>query len=130
MDATAKVVTRSEAPVLFVRAEGGPAGAPAAFARLEAALGGPRGRRFWGWFHRGEYRACAETKPGDDASRLALEAGTLPAGRFARARHAGPAPEIHRTFLALIERFGTDASRADLEEYRREDEVYALHPVP
>jgi hypothetical protein len=124
------VVVRTEVPVLYVRAEGGPAGAPQAFARLEAALGGPRGRRFYGWFHRGEYRACAVRLAGDDASALGLSEGTLDGGRYARARHEGPAPRIHETFLALLGAHGTDETRADLEEYRRADEVYALHPIP
>jgi hypothetical protein len=52
----ASIVVRPDVPVLFVRAVGGPAGAAAAFERLEATLGGPRGRRFWGWLRDGEYR--------------------------------------------------------------------------
>ena len=123
------VVVREETPVLYVRAEGGPAGAPGAFARLETALGGPRGRRFYGWFHGGEYRACAVRKEGDDPTALGLAEGTLPGGPYARARHEGPFHTIHETFHALGLRHAVDPDRADLEDYRREDEVWALLPV-
>ncbi len=123
------VVVREETPVLYVRAEGGPAGAPAAFARLEAALGGPRGRRFYGWLHEGEYRACAARKAGDDPTALGLAEGSLPGGPYARARHEGPFHAIHETFHALESRHAVDPGRASLEDYRREGEVWALLPV-
>ncbi len=131
MAAPSSIVSREEVAVLFVEAEGGPAGASAAFARLEMALGGPRGRRFYGWLLDGRYRACALRKDADDPAALGLSEGTLPGGRFARARHEGPFDRIHETFAALTSEHpkDVDASRADVEEYRREGEVYALLPV-
>jgi hypothetical protein len=77
------VVVLAEVPVLYVRAERGPEGAAAAFAALERALGGPRGRRFYGWLKDGEYRACVVKKASDDAEALGL--GTAAALRAAQA---------------------------------------------
>ncbi len=123
------LLTRVETPVLFVRASGGPAGAAAAFARLEAALGGPRGRRFWGWLQAGEYRACVVRQAGDDPAFLGVEEGALPAGLHARARHDGPFPAIHETFAALLREHPEDSARPSLEEYRRADEVWVYLPT-
>jgi hypothetical protein len=123
------LVERAETEALFVRSPDGPLGAGAAFGRLESALGGPKGRRFLGWFHRGEYRACVVRKPEDDPVALGLEEGRLAGGRYARRRHVGPLERIHETFRALLAVHAEDPDRPSLEEYRRHDEVYALLPI-
>lgn len=123
------IVRREPVAVLYVRAENGPAGAGPAFARLEKALGGPKGRRFLGWFFRGEYRACVVRKDGDDPVALGLAEDVIPGGDYAKARHEGPAPTIHETFRRLLEAYPEDRERPSLEDYRRHDEVIALLPV-
>jgi DNA gyrase inhibitor GyrI len=124
-----EVIERPEVPVLYVAATGGPAGAPAAFERLERALGGPRGRRFLGWYDGEEYRACVARKDSDDPATLGLEAATIQGGPYARARHRGPPDRIHETFRDLLSRHAEDRSRPSLEDYRGADEIYALLPV-
>ena len=100
MPPNASVVHRDPVPVLYVRADGGPAGAPAAFARLEATLGGPKGRRFLGWFRDGEYRACVVRRDGEPAGPLAED--TVPGGAYARARHDGPWHDTDNVLAALF----------------------------
>ena len=114
---------------MYVRADGGPAGAPDAFARLETALGGPRGRRFLGWLKDGEYRACAVVRPGEDPAAYGLAKELVPGGAYARARHEGPFARLPETFRALERLHRVDATRPDLEDYRSRDEVFALLPV-
>jgi hypothetical protein len=124
-----EIVFRVELPVLFVQAEGGAAGAHAAFEHLERAIGPLNGRRFYGWYQGGTYRACVVRRDGDDGRRLGLSEGTLAGGTYARARHHGPFERLHETFRALQQRHSADRTRPDLEEYRRSDEVWALLPV-
>jgi len=106
-----------------------------AFERLEGLVGLP-GRKFYGAFYprEKEYRACVEVKEGDDAQALGLESGTLPGGRYLRARLSGKPPELYGrigpTFEALIAQNAPDESRPSIEFYRRFDEVDLLLPVP
>ena len=73
-------------------------------------------------------------KEGDDAQALGLESGTLPGGRYLRARLSGKPPELYGrigpTFEALIAQNAPDESRPSIEFYRRFDEVDLLLPVP
>lgn len=64
-------VTLNDAPMMYLVAEGGPAGAKDAFNQLEGKLSSLRGRKFYGTFQpeTGEYRAC-----------VALESGEIPSG--------------------------------------------------
>ena len=106
-----------------------------AFERLEQLVG-LRGRKYYGAFYprEKEYRACVEVKEGDDAQALGLESGTLPGGRYLRARLSGKPPELYGrigpTFEALIAENAPDESRPSIEFYRRFDEVDLLLPVP
>jgi hypothetical protein len=128
-------VVRSETPVLFVLAADSGAGIREAWSRLERAIGSLRGRRFVGAFEpeRGEYRACVEALPGDDAGSLGLEAGTLPGGEYVRLRLRGEPPELYdripSAFEELVRAHEPDSSRPSLEVYRSRAEVDLLLPV-
>src|SRR5213595_2826035 len=108
---------------------------PRAWAKLEAVVGSLRGRRFFGAFHpaTNTYRACVALRDGDDPAALGLEAGTLPGGRYLRARLAGEPPAVYErigpTFDALVATTQPDESRPSLEFYRRHDEIDLLLPV-
>jgi DNA gyrase inhibitor GyrI len=71
-------------------------------------------------------RAWAEPVPG-------LESGTLPGGRFLRARLRGEPPAVYErigpTFDELTRHTKPDRSRPSLEHYRRHDEIDLLLPV-
>ena len=106
-----------------------------AFERLEELVGLP-GRKFYGAFYprEKEYRACVELQEGDDPQALGLERGTLPGGRYLRARLRGEPPELYGrigpTFEALIAQTAPDESRPSIEFYRRHDEIDLFLPVP
>ncbi len=50
-------VTLEDIQIMCVRAEGGPEGAKQALDKLESRLPALKGRKFYGTFHAGEYRA-------------------------------------------------------------------------
>lgn len=128
------VVEREEIAVQFVSVPDGLEHIRAAWGELESALGSLRGRRFWGAFfpERDEYRACVELRRGDEPLD-SLATGTLPGGRYARARLRGRPPAVYArigpTFECLLDRVQHDASRPSLEHYRRYDEIDVLLPV-
>lgn len=103
--------------------------------RMEALVG-TRGRRFYGAMHvpTGEYWVCVERKKEDDPAALGLEAGTLPGGRYVRARLKGEPPAVYAqipaTFNALEKMVTPDATRPEIEFYRERDEIDLLVPVP
>lgn len=120
---------RAEVEVLFVRAEGGPAGAPAAFEKLERRLPTLRGRKFYATCRGDDYRACVKRDPDDAPDAMGLEVGVIPGGLYARRRLEGGPGNIGPTFDAMAEEFAQDTSRPCIEFYRRHDEVILLLPV-
>jgi hypothetical protein len=134
-DLLAVPVERDEIAVMFIRTPDDVMAFGPAFERLEQLVG-LRGRRYYGAFYprEKEYRACVEVKEGDDPQTLGLESGTLPGGRYLRARLSGEPPELYGrigpTFEALIAQTPPDESRPSIEFYRRFDEVDLLLPVP
>ena len=127
-------VEREEIAVMLIRTPDDPLEFGPAFQRLEELVG-TRGRKFYGAFYprEKEYRACVVTKDGDDAPALGLEEGTLPGGRYLRARLQGEPPALYEriapTFEALVRQARPDEARPSLEFYRRHDEVELLLPV-
>lgn len=94
-----------------------------------------RGRKFYGVFDADghEYRACVESREGDDAEALGLETGSLPGGRYARVRLEGEPPAVYAligpTFEKLAQRSDHDRTRPGIEFYRRRDVIELLLPV-
>ena len=127
-------VERTETAVMFVRAEDEPGEIRRSWERLEGLVD-LRGRRFFGAFDPStrEYRACVQVRASDDPAALGLESGTLPGGRYLRARLRGEPPEVYEriapTFTALLEIARPDPTRPSIEFYRRRDEIDLLLPV-
>ena len=96
---------------------------------------GLRGRKFFGAFDPStrEYRVCVQVREGDDPAALGLESGTLPGGRYLRARLRGDPPEVYErigpTFAALVKAARPDKTRPSIEFYRHRDEIDLLLPV-
>jgi hypothetical protein len=131
---TATPVERREIEVMFVRTEDEPVAMRRGWERLEAVVG-LRGRKFFGAFDpsTGEYRVCVQVREGDDPAALGLESGTLPGGRYLRARLRGEPPAVYErigpTFAALEETARPDATRPSIEFYRQLGEIDLLLPV-
>jgi hypothetical protein len=118
--------------VMYVVAEGGPQGAPAAFDVLESRLQNLRGRKFYGTFLRGEYRACVAIQPGDDPRALGLATWTIPGGKFERRKLTDwqdRIPEIGATFISMAREFDAEESRPSVEFYRSTRELVLFLPV-
>lgn len=125
-------VTLDDIDVMCVVAHGGPAGGPAAFAALEAPLGSLHGRRFYGTYMGGEYRACVATEPTDDPDALGLHSWRIPGGLYERRRlldWSAHLDEIARTFDEMAGDSEHDAMRPSIEFYRSERELILLQPV-
>ena len=128
------VVEREEIAVQFVAVPDGIEHIPRAWDELETAVGSLRGRHFFGAYYpeTDTYRACVELREGD-APVPGLESGTLPGGRFLRARLRGDPPGVYErigpTFEELLAVAAHDSGRPSLEHYRRLDEIDLLLPV-
>ena len=126
-------VEREAIAVQFVRVADGLDEITRAWNELEAVVT-LRGRHFYGAYDpiADDYRACVEMRE-SDVLVPGLESGTLPGGRYLRARLRGDPPgiyeEIKPTFDELIRQAKPDETRPSLEWYRRHDEVDLLLPV-
>jgi hypothetical protein len=131
---SASVVIRPDVPVVFLRTRDVAEETRRAWARLEELVG-TRGRKFYGALDppTGEYWVCVQAKKGDDPAELGLEAGTLPGGRYLRARLRGEQTEIYEriapTFNALETLVNLDPTRPEIEFYRAGDEIDVLVPI-
>jgi hypothetical protein len=126
-------IEREEIAVQFVRVPDGIEHIRRAWSELEAVVS-LRGRHFYGAFDpvADDYRACVELRDGDEAVP-GLESGTLPGGRYLRARLRGAPPAVYErigpTFGDLTREAKPDESRPSLEHYRRHDEIDLLLPI-
>jgi hypothetical protein len=126
-------VEREEIAVQFVRVPDGLEHIRRAWAELEAVVD-LHGRHFYGAFDSvaEDYRACVEVRQGDEPA-LGLDSGTLPGGRYLRARLRGDPPGIYErigpTFEELTRHTKPDETRPSLEWYRRHDEIDLLLPI-
>ena len=125
-------VTLDDIVVMCVVASGGPSDAPAAFQALEAPLKSLKGRRFYGTYLAGEYRACVAIEPSDDPAALGLPTWTIPGGKFEKRKLTdwqSRLPEIAATFIAMAREFDADESRPSVEFYRSSHELVLFLPV-
>jgi Integron-associated effector binding protein len=126
-------IARDEIAVQFIRGRDELADIRRAWNELEAVVA-LCGRRFYGAFHAvaNDYRACVEVREGDEIVP-GLESGTLPGGRYLRARLRGDPPGVYEriapTFDELLRQAKPDVSRPSLEYYRRNDEIDLLLPI-
>jgi hypothetical protein len=126
-------IERDEIAVQFVRVPEGLAHIRRAWEELETVVA-LRGRHFYGAFDpvANDYRACVEVREGDEVVP-GLESGTLPGGRFLRARLHGDPPGLYErigpTFDELTREAKPDATRPGIEHYRRHDEIDLLLPI-
>ncbi|MGD8814710.1 MAG: hypothetical protein PVI78_09570 [Anaerolineales bacterium] len=125
-------VSLDDIPVMFVKAEGGTTGAERAFHKLESGLASLRGRRFYGTYQAGEYRACVALLPNDDPETLGFETWVIPGGNYFREKLTNWSqriPEIGKRFDAMAARISADFSRPSIEYYRTQSEVHLLLPM-
>lgn len=118
--------------VMYVQSEAGPAGARIAFAQLEAKIGSLKGRRFYGTFQSGEYRACVARQPEDNPRALGLKAWVIPGGKYVCEKllnWRSRIPEIGERFVALSRAHPEDPDRPSIEYYRSQSELHLFLPI-
>jgi len=124
--------------VTRVRADGGTNGAAAAMQMLESRMPSLRGRKMYGLYYPAsdDYYACVklDTEHPDD---LGFERGTVPGGRYARARVRNwqeRLSELEKLFEELVNVSSAvgnepDLERPQIEFYRNLDELIIMVPV-
>jgi hypothetical protein len=128
------MVDRDETPVMFLRTSDQVADIRRGWERLEGLVA-LRGRKFFGAFDDStrEYWVCVQVQEGDEPASLGLESGTLPGGRYLRARLRGEPPEVYErivpTFETLAAAATPDSRRPSIEFYRQRDVIDLLLPV-
>ena len=131
---SASPVEREDVDVMFLRTRLDADEMKQAWEQLER-VAGTRGRKFFGAYDTktGEYRVCAAQRDDDDPATLGLETGTLPGGRYLRARLRGEPPGLYErigpAFDVLSSSAQPDHTRPSIEFYGRRDEVDLLLPV-
>jgi hypothetical protein len=126
-------IERKEIAVQFVRVPDEIEHIRRAWDELEAVV--PlRGRHFYGAFDpvADDYCACVEMRDGDVAVP-GLESGTLPGGRYLRARLSGEPSVIYERIGPTLDEMARDRTRDEtrpsIEYYRRHNEVDLFLPV-
>lgn len=122
----------ADIPVLCMVAGGGPDGIRDAWERLEAPLASLKGRRFYGTYLDGEYRACVARRDDDDPEALGLAEWTIPGGAYVSRRiweWEQHADEIREVTLALAAEYEEDPGRPSIEFYRSQQELVIYVPV-
>ena len=77
-------VALEDKEVMYIATNNTQDGPMQAFEKLESCLSTLRGRKFYGTFQNGEYRACVEITPDDNPSALGLNTYVIPGGKYAR----------------------------------------------
>jgi DNA gyrase inhibitor GyrI len=101
-----EMIERDEVSVMFKRVPDDQSAITRGWAELEEVVGSLRGRRFYGVFYdkasagsSAECHVCVQVRDDDDPARLGLELGTIPGGRYARARLEGEPPAVYRLIV-------------------------------
>jgi hypothetical protein len=102
------------------------------FGALEAKLPALKGRKFYGIFYKGIYKACVAIQEGDNPAALGLESEIIPGGKYIIGKldnwqeHIG---EIGQWFMSMTKQCDFDESRPSIEFYRSMKELIMYLPV-
>jgi hypothetical protein len=126
-----KETTLGDVKVMYVIAENmGNVGK--AFQELEARLPSIKGRRFYGTYYDGVYKACVAIREGDDPARLGLNTDTIPGGKYISEKMndwESHIPEIKERFLEMARENNVDNDRPSIEYYRSGRELILYLPI-
>jgi len=124
--------TLEDVKVMCVVAVGGLEGIKEAWEKLEMPLPSLKGRKFYGTYLNGEYRACVALRDDDDPIALGLDKWTIPGGTYAH-RKIQDWPErtgeIGKTFAAMAAEYPVDPTRPEIEFYRSQKELILYIPI-
>ncbi|MCP4176306.1 MAG: hypothetical protein GY756_00900 [bacterium] len=118
--------------VMYVRSECGPAGARKSFNKLESYFPTIKGRKFYGTFMHGEYKACVAIQPKDNPEKIGLPVCIIPGGLYAREKIIewnNKTKSIVSIFDNMAKENEVDLCRPSIEFYRSFNELHLLLPV-
>ncbi len=118
--------------VMYTKSEGGPSGGEAAFHMLESKLPSIKGRKFYGTFQDGEYRACVEMKEADSPEPLGLGTWEIPGGKYYKRKvddWSEKLEQIGSIFDQMAKEKQHDKSRPSIEFYRSQKELILFLPI-
>ncbi|OIN95045.1 hypothetical protein COS81_01615 [candidate division WWE3 bacterium CG06_land_8_20_14_3_00_42_16] len=118
--------------VAFIVSRNGLQTTAEAFNQLEAKLDSLTGRKFYGTYLNGEYRACLLTQDQDESTRLELPSWTIPGGKYLKAKiknWSRKIPSIKTTFEDMEKFASHDKSRPYIEFYRSFAELILFLPI-
>lgn len=125
-------VTLDEKKVMYVSVQDTQDGPNRAFEELESHFSSLRGRKFYGTFQNGEYRACVEITTEDNPRELGLDSGVIPGGKYVREKikdWSDKIPDIEKTFDTLSRTYGSDPERPSIEFYKSQKELILYLPI-
>ena len=125
-------VTLEDIRVMCIVAIGGLEGIKDAWEKLEAPLPSLKGRKFYGTYLNGEYRACVALRDDDNPASLGLDTWTIPGGTYGRRKienWSEDTSEIAKTFAAMTAEYPVDTMRPGIEFYRSQKELILYLPV-
>ncbi len=125
-------VTLEAIEVMCIVAIGGLEGIKEAWDKLEAPLPGLKGRRFYGTYLNGKYRACVAIRDDDNPAALGLDTWTIPGGTYVRTKMENwseRTSEIGETFEALAAKYPVDPTRPEIEFYKSQKELILFMPI-
>lgn len=126
------IVTLEDKKVMYVATNDTQEGPSQAFENLESRLSTLRGRKFYGTFQNGEYRACVEIPPDDSPSALGIATWVIPGGKYAREKlkdWQDKVSEIEKIFDSLSKSLRSDPERPSTEFYRSQKELILFLPI-
>ncbi len=103
-----------------------------AFNKLEAAMPSMKGRKFYGTFYKGVYKACAAVRDDDDPSAIGLPTETIPGGKYVSGKMDNWQEQIGNIgnwFMDMTKKVNWDESRPSIEFYRSMTELIMYLPV-
>ncbi len=103
-----------------------------AFQELEACLPSMKGRKFYGTYYGGVYKACVAIREGDDPAMLGLDTDIIPGGKYISEKMhdwESHIPEIKERFMAMARENNVDNDRPSIEYYRSKRELILYLPI-
>ncbi len=105
---------------------------PQTFRKLEASLPSMKGRKFYGTYQNGVYKACVAMLDSDNPSALGLDTDTIPGGKYVGEKLDNwqqHIKEIGQWFMETSDKVDFDESRPSIEFYRSMTELMMYLPV-
>lgn len=122
----------TDIPVMYVASNNGPADASIAFNKLESKLSSLKGRKFYGIFQNGDYKACVAITEFDDPNNLGLPTYTILGGKYAKSKILNwekHTKQIASKFEQLALENKIDTARPSIEFYRSQKELILFAPI-